>query len=64
MKNPQLAPAQVSAGSNHSDDTESTFRMNPLHKGCTSQWIVGTNILRTFAPDMLQESMEIRNKLN
>lgn len=45
MKNSQLAPVQVSAGSNHSNDTVSTLRMNPLHAVRTSQWIVGTNIL-------------------
>lgn len=45
MKNPQLAPAQVSTGANRPDETESTLRMNPLHPERTSQWIVGTNIL-------------------
>ena len=64
MKNPQLAPAQVSVGSNHSDETESTFRMNLFHTVRTSQWIVGTNIRGTFTSDMLQESMEIRTELN
>lgn len=64
MKNPQLAPAQVSTGANHPDETESTLRMNLFHTVRTSQWIVGTNIRGTFASDMLQESMEIRNKLN